>query len=270
MCACVRFLRGCACAVRVLCVRVHGKGARRVRGVCECECECVCVACACARASASACVVRSERECVHASVRTKFFFADPVIKFLTTLSSVDEVDGFLSPPEGTGWFGQTRLHYPVYIRNCYKGLWVEVKKLEADMNPRVVITGNPGIGKTHFLLYILRELLQAGRKVLLHISAMDAMDCYFCDGGNISLGPFRAFQTMLLNDSSICYIVDGHIPTIASSGLSIVTSSPRPSVYKEFLKKGHCLWMPIWSKDEIEVCRAKGYPALTKVGSNSS
>lgn len=191
-------------------------------------------------------------------------------KFLAALASVDLVNGFLSPPKETGWFGNSQMRYPVFIRDCYKQLWGEVAKLKTDINPRIVITGNPGIGKTHFLLYILHELLKTGRKLLLHITALDASHCYFCDGDTISAGPFQDFGYMLLDDPTICYVVDGHTPSIASSGLSIVTSSPRPSVYKEFLKKGHRLWMPTWSKEEIEACRINSYPALTKVSSNIS
>lgn len=50
----------------------------------------------------------------------------------------------------------------LYIRDDYVGMWIELKSIISGGIRRVVITGNPGIGKSRFALFVLHQLTVSG------------------------------------------------------------------------------------------------------------
>jgi hypothetical protein len=126
---------------------------------------------------------------------------------------------------------------------------------------RIAIIGNPGIGKTHFLSYVLFQLKKLGVTVLYQTKTKDSY--YLFSSTGVLVGNSFEFLEEL-SDSNNWYLVDG-IPPTEQYAFTLLATSPRKDNYKEFLKLGASTqrWMPVWSFEECEECRKYIFTNIT-------
>ena len=65
------------------------------------------------------------------------------------------VDGWMQAPVGTCFLGEADLASTLYVREAYTALHNKLEELKKRGKAHVVISGNPGLGKSWFALYML-------------------------------------------------------------------------------------------------------------------
>jgi hypothetical protein len=65
------------------------------------------------------------------------------------------VDGWMHAPGGTCFLGDADLGSTLYVREAYVALQEKLEELKKKGTAHVVISGNPGLGKSWFALYML-------------------------------------------------------------------------------------------------------------------
>ena len=65
------------------------------------------------------------------------------------------VDGWMQAPVGTCFLGKPVLGSTLYVRQAYTALHDKLEELKKRGTAHVVISGNPGMGKSWFALYML-------------------------------------------------------------------------------------------------------------------
>ncbi|CAG8633634.1 10739_t:CDS:2, partial [Ambispora gerdemannii] len=140
-------------------------------------------------------------------------------------------------------------------------IFSEIKALiDSGEYHRFVITGNPGIGKSYFLFYILYELAKNGETVLL--DSHDHDKCIVFKNGVVELETIGNLG-YILNKNTTWYLVDTKKP-MRYQAKTILVSSPNPHYYKEFLKYQYTTmrYMPIWSLNELRYCKDILFPDI--------
>jgi hypothetical protein len=154
----------------------------------------------------------------------------------------------------------------MWVRKCYEDLAKIImdlyeKRLNMrDLNSRVgvVITGNPGIGKSFFFFYLLWVLAQRKVCVVLRL-AQENITCLFRpeEAPQVVGGSFFRFkeldcvETVFLHDPK-----PGEEPPKVNA-FTIIASSPKKSNFRDFLKrKTTKFYMPVWSLEELESCNS--------------
>ena len=165
-----------------------------------------------------------------------------------------EKDQVIQLPLNTFILGNPILGSSIFIRHCYpKLLATALSIIETPGTPHLVILGNPGIGKTYFGYVLLLYLARLGSTVVYE-SGKAKCRYLFCDEGTFvgTKSDFRRY----LDLGSTFYIVDASKP-VDVAAKTILLSSPRRDVWYKF-SDDHCdiRYMPIWSYEEIELCRA--------------
>ncbi len=90
-----------------------------------------------------------------------------IARFWQSLDSATEDNGVLSLPADSFWMGDPALGSKLVIRQCYNDLWDMIQDLRTNQGiRRVALMGNPGIGKSWFLFYLLYKLKQLGATVV--------------------------------------------------------------------------------------------------------
>uniref|UniRef100_A0A7S0HPZ3 Novel STAND NTPase 3 domain-containing protein n=1 Tax=Hanusia phi TaxID=3032 RepID=A0A7S0HPZ3_9CRYP len=156
------------------------------------------------------------------------------------------------------------------IRQCYR----DVKKIIADnfgldeitLKQReklnyfrtLIISGNPGIGKSCFAYYLLLYILQTGENVYYQIADTH----YFfkpSEGKWYRVISERMFQERLLFKCRGWYLCDFD-PSVKTyfhedSVKSIVFTSPKANIFKQILKEGKArkYFLPVWTDEEISI-----------------
>ncbi len=151
----------------------------------------------------------------------------------------------------------------LYIRQSYRDLYSIICN-NINLQPpkrlhRMAITGNPGIGKSIFLFYILWELSKSTPTVIMRREK---------DEGTIFVfQKKRCWRTKnpddidgLLEEPTTWYLTDtlSKPPGEIIKAVTIVVASPARKHYKEFLKHSATAplhYMPIWSLDELHIAR---------------
>ena len=155
----------------------------------------------------------------------------------------------------------------VFVRAIYPALYdmVEATAMsfaKGDRVPRgVVISGNPGIGKSVGLLnYILWQCAQKRRTVVFE-SLSDKMTYVFdfSDAKSPVLEVMgRPIGVAALKRRETWYLVDPGGNKSAEEPLrrpafTIIATSPNRSHYQQFLKDvGWRLWLPVWTAEELQ------------------
>ena len=123
-----------------------------------------------------------------------------------------------------------------------------------------IILGNPGIGKSMFLLYMLVKLV-AQKETVVYDPFWDKKSFLF-SAGTMKIGELEDFVFELSN-ASTWYLVDGKEPAFQEAK-TLLVSSPNPKNYKEFHKLNTVkrLFMPIWTWEEIQECKNILYSSL--------
>ena len=145
------------------------------------------------------------------------------------------------------------------VRQAYEHLY---EKISNNKDVRVfLVIGNPGIGKTVFLQYVLMKVLKKKSNVL-YVKKSQNLSIYFDIFENKATAYFGkripAVQEGFSDDDNMLLLIDA--ASTQSQTLSvgnfraIVASSPNVSNYKEFEKdyKLKKYYMPVWSYDELE------------------
>ena len=150
----------------------------------------------------------------------------------------------------------------MYIRDDYVGLWAEIQRLISFGLSRIVISGNPGIGKSWFGLYVAFMLLSGSEPVTIVWEARRRSSRTLIRDGRVLEGSLTDFRAELA-DTRTWYLVDEAVPPGATEveARTLVFSSPKRENYKDTLKApaSTIRYLPVWSWDEIEACHALLY-----------
>ncbi len=151
------------------------------------------------------------------------------------------------------------------LRNCYSKIWQKIGGYLNDGG--LVITGNSGIGKSLYAVYLMWQLYQndSSVQILWQREPTTAGGvAYWCCGSSV-LKFGGADISVMLEEPSLIYVCDPSSNTtvpVTMNARTIVLSAPNHSRWKEFLKQKRAttLYMPVWTVNELEQCRAVLYP----------
>ncbi|RGB23711.1 hypothetical protein C1646_527493 [Rhizophagus diaphanus] len=177
-------------------------------------------------------------------------------------SNISANQDFLELPKGVHFLGEINEPSTLFIRSCYRHLLDIVLDNNSSVR-NLIITGNPGIGKTYFGYYLLYNLIQRNQTVMYdshstgHVIVFDQEAFYLYEVLNAD--QIRAF----LSNANNWYIVDGKEPQKATAK-TILVCSPKKAIFKEFEKfqLSSTRYMPVWSYAEISKCKDKLYNHL--------
>ena len=163
---------------------------------------------------------------------------------------------------GTTFLGSSTLPDRMYIRDDYVGLWSEIQRLISSGLSRVVVSGNPGIGKSWFGLYVAHQLLCRKEPPTIVWESRRKQERYLIRGGVVAEGTLASFVKEL-KDTRTWYLVDEAAPpgAVEVEACTLVFSSPKRENYKDTLKAtaSTIRYLPPWSWDEVEACRSLLY-----------
>jgi hypothetical protein len=144
----------------------------------------------------------------------------------------------------------------IYIRQSYQDLFSMILTLEKEELHRMAITGNPGIGKSVFLFYILwrLSLIDTTQTVLLHRAKDRGLIYVFQKSGCWStrnLGNIDSYLALY----STWYLTDTLDPPPGEvKAVTILVSSPATKHFNEFLKYSSTdilRYLPVWTLEEL-------------------
>jgi hypothetical protein len=150
-------------------------------------------------------------------------------------------------------------HQILFARDCYRIMFDHIlEDLQNNVKFNAMVTGNPGVGKSYFYLYVIYRLLDdpillSGISLIIN----SGNDFFRLDGDSfISIDP----DTWLRMDSSILKLVDGQTAlgqltgwsgsTILFASLSNDKGVDKPSNLMKNFESFH-YFMPSWSLDEL-------------------
>ena len=170
-----------------------------------------------------------------------------------------EVDGqVLRLAGGTTFLGSSTLPGSMYIRDDYLGLWTEMQRLLSTGWTRIVVSGNPGIGKSWFGLYVAFRLMSESEPPTIVWEARRRSSRTLICRGKVLEGSLSDFRAELA-DTRTWYLVDEAIFPGATEveARTLVFSSPKRENYRFTLKStaSTMRFLPVWSWEEIETCR---------------
>jgi len=171
-------------------------------------------------------------------------------------------DNVLRLAHGTTFLGSSTLPDRMYIRDDYVGLWSEIQRLVSSGLSRVVVSGNPGIGKSWFGLYVAHQLLCRKEPPTIVWESRRKQERYLIRRGVVAEGTLASFVKEL-KDTRTWYLVDEAVPpgAVEVEACTLVFSSPKRENYKDTLKAtaSTIRYLPVWSWEEIEACHALLY-----------
>jgi hypothetical protein len=157
------------------------------------------------------------------------------------------------------WFTETS--DTLFVRECYDKLYTEAMKCFVS-GGGVIALGNPGVGKSWFLNYVLVRLLkETTYEVVFDVPSMDPELHYFKGGKVFVVAERKAFYRRIAQDANIVRLRDfdhDHNEGVTKiKGFSICASSPNPSNYKQALKNfqglesGGIEYVGTWGAQEL-------------------
>jgi hypothetical protein len=153
----------------------------------------------------------------------------------------------------------------LYIRKAYEDLYHIVTKENVD--PRFLISGTSGVGKSCFLIYLLIRLLCNKQNATVIFKSKKSNLLYCFENTKLRTGSFEEFSEQLYN-SKTWYLVDGTAPEDDVEAIQVVSASSKSIKSKEltdFVKElDNIFCMPPWSIEELEICRNEVYPMVPK------
>jgi hypothetical protein len=186
----------------------------------------------------------------------------------------------------------------LFVRECYRKLYDIVAKLPTTESIRILLTGTPGVGKSAFLIYfVIRYLYESRttpdpieptglqddkqseissqvRDVLIFQPAESQNEYYAFAGPNIvRIGTYSDFQAFFLLPTT-WYLVDWKpkskpVSKPAATLFALSPNSIRDEDFLDFEKQlAMRLCMPVWTYNELEVCRHHIFPELSNESLN--
>ncbi|CAB4435540.1 unnamed protein product [Rhizophagus irregularis] len=152
----------------------------------------------------------------------------------------------------------------LYIRQDYKALYQIINKKNLD--PKFLINGTSGIGKSCFLLYLLVRLLCSSDDVTIIFQTTQSEIFYRFKGSELDVGNFEdASYYLYIPDT--WYLVDAKPPMPRLKARTVLAVSPvsykENKDFDEFSKvvvNKYC--MSPWIIDELKVCREHIFPSV--------
>ena len=147
----------------------------------------------------------------------------------------------------------------MYVRDVYDELYNRY----VSQFRYVIVTGNPGIGKSYFSLYVLYRLRKERRDLVIVYESVPTSIRVVFNGDTVSIPVNEIEFSPLLEKEDTIYLFDAGTqgagkPRLTTSR-TIVFSSPSLSNYHDWYKErvygdaggGVMVYMPTWSWDEI-------------------
>ena len=163
---------------------------------------------------------------------------------------------------GTTFLGSSKLPDRMYIRDDYVKLWMEIQGLVSSGLSRIVVSGNPGIGKSWFGLYIAFMLLSRSQPPTIVWEARLSGTRTLIRQGQVLEGSLEDFRAEL-GDKNTWYLVDESVfpGPWRVEATTLVFSSPKRDNYRLLLKAtaSTTRYLPPWSWEEIETCHSLLY-----------
>ena len=149
----------------------------------------------------------------------------------------------------------------MWVRSCYETLFEKILVLYNQNKSKigVLVTGNPGIGKSFFLVYLLWRFTQLG-KIVIFESAEEKKVYVFKPGKEPVLILGSPVELEELGNKGSVFLhnpMANHEPLFVNA-FTVLASSPNPNNYKGFCKRRGCrrFCMPVWSEDEVMSCNS--------------
>ncbi|KAJ3222885.1 hypothetical protein HDU81_009544 [Chytriomyces hyalinus] len=189
--------------------------------------------------------------------------------------SAEVVDGCIVSPN------QALLPYlfedvrKLYVRKCYKDVFdLLVAGVEKGIR-FLAITGTPGIGKSHFFMYVLHRLQRRSlndsqpqpsrlnpKRIIYQ--TRDGCNCYDMENQTV-LEVSQSQLKILVCQSDSLYIITGNSLAMPSLCVALFIASPGSQGYQQCIDRAQLLeWcFPVWTKDELIACRETCYPDVS-------
>ena len=153
----------------------------------------------------------------------------------------------------------------LFVRRSYQIIASSIQSIQSIQKDgknkifKAIITGTPGVGKSFFLIYLLWNLVKAGKKVLFIYHP----DIIYYDGfgGVFELREFpSAVEHSFWSDDLWCLFDvkgknEGDLSAIPYDSCTVVLStSPRRDMINDFKKPPvpEVFFMPLWTEPELE------------------
>jgi hypothetical protein len=198
---------------------------------------------------------------------------DALVKFWLAMLKADEKDSEVALPAGVFNLGQQKHRAGIFVRPCYpkllrlilaayagivldtKGDPAKDEKGDAKKQPPLTaftILGNPGIGKSHFALYLLRQYGQQGKTVVFEsVHLKDDVYCFGPDG-SVLKGSRDRFKSYLdATDGTSVYLVDARAPDTTAQCLTILVTTPKYVARLLTLSMNDLVFLPCVLRVEI-------------------
>eukprot|EP00891_Asterochloris_glomerata_P007317 jgi/Astpho2/7317/Aster-01619 len=199
------------------------------------------------------------------------------LHFAAAIKYAREVDGFLVAP--TPLFGYPELGNRILLRECYPLLCSRLQQVHAEESwTSFVISGQEGVGKTYWLMWLLTRLVKEGRPVLWHDSCG-----YFLYKKNTVFMLKRRHAWLALHEPLVVeggvqtqgqadsqsalpvYLIDSQEPMPHHARRwALLAQYPDMPKYKKFLKSNSCdcllHFMPPFELEELMQLQPWGFP----------
>eukprot|EP00128_Syssomonas_multiformis_P018465 Colp12_sorted_trinity150504_noHs@4265 len=155
------------------------------------------------------------------------------------------------------------------VRQSYKHLWSGIRYiLNHKAEPKILLLGTPGTGKSTFTIYILYHLLRdpsfQSRPIVF--DAFNLKCSLAAHTREVDPSP-ATFET-LLSKSTTIYLFDAFskesVYAQFRAASSILISSPDSAHYPQFHKEAATVtcYMPVWSEYELYLARKECFPTV--------
>ena len=178
--------------------------------------------------------------------------------------TISDSDQLYSPPSSTRFLSFSDELQPIGLKKVYvRQAYIDIYDKYIKDNKFVLVCGNPGIGKSVFLFYVVRRLLDDHpRAKIVYEESGSSYRVYLTEDEVqfVKLDQLDKASYYLFDCRSPRHTVDINIAR--RSEKTIVMSSPAKQNYKSFEKdcvfstlgRGVKLYMPIWTWEEVRFC----------------
>jgi hypothetical protein len=170
-------------------------------------------------------------------------------------------------PLGANLFGRYALGNKLYVRPCYPKLHAAISAyLSSDMRSNgALVTGNPGVGKTFFMVFLLHYYKKQRVTVVFEDQKRDLRYLLPPTAGSERKGSAGSMDfDDVLDQRLTIYLFDcggANKPEPKTCNAStIVVSSPDPVHYGDWVKDKRKFTMPVWTAEECTAVVPAIYP----------